>query len=133
MIALTGLTEKEVSILRAYSACECDLIYSMEIFGEEIGTVLTLMIDATVKVSVGRAVTVGRVRETGCQARCVPVLYIVRLYAIGLIAVADMGMYIRERLRDSPDTFNIVGICIARKERTAEIHYKSLLPAEMLF
>lgn len=89
---LTGLLEFERGVLGAYSCCQSGLVNAVKVFSEKIETVLTLVENLATEIFIGRAVAVGFVIDSPCEARLRPVLYVVGFDTIGLVAVLDRGV-----------------------------------------
>ena len=96
MTSQSCLTEEKLGVLRTESSCESKLIDSLEILGEEINSVLTLMEHGASKILIYRFVAVSCIGCSCCQTRTTPVLDIIGFYGIELVTVLDVGMNIRK-------------------------------------
>ncbi len=67
-VSLVGLFEMEIGVLRTESGCDRKTVEAPEIFGEDVCLVLPLVENTAAEVFVDRAVAVGRVRSSGCEA-----------------------------------------------------------------
>lgn len=132
VVATVAVKKLERGKLGANASGECHLVKTVEIFAEEVGTVLALTEYFSAHVLVGRAVAVGLVGYAQGDTRHAPVAHIVGLDAIDPVEVLDRGVDICDHGIGSVILLLIFVRRIAVVEASRHIYGKHPVAAEML-